>query len=528
MATASELMSYTGNAGLGLGSNADVPVSPSKPLDFVNTVIRDIAARDFQKNIIKYDQQVKDRDKMMEALSSGAVKVGDILQEDMAIIKQVGDKQLEAFKKWMQKGYGDIDAATEYKRATREFQDAVTQAEMRKLVDANEGAKIAGEKIPKYAEVRRAHLDKFKKGDFYGNWNPFQETNRLNIGEILALPKARTEEVVDPKRPFEKGKRTYFDWEDTRKALSNYSTTPEGLYNLQLFKEGITSLPGVELIDKIKLTNQTLRQRGIPEIVATQMPNGQWEVNEKLDELAAKFAIAAQPKMDETVWEFDKVKSDRDIDLKRVAATNYSTSVQDRHNKAMETIARDRLTLDKGTAGNAKTEDILGADAVITTVVENMKKSLGIGGFFPNWLKSNSIPFSDPTILKDFSQVVKDGEGKYVTPKSVTYNKGRDQIDITYITKDENDKDVQNVQSMNGRDYMTMKVRQTFPNKDIGTINNIVSDVYQRAGGSLYELSQNYGKGKPSQTISLSDIPVGAKVTTKDGKNYYDGKEIIE
>lgn len=498
MATASELMSYQGSGGL--GSNADIPVSPDKPLDFVNTVIRDIAARDFQKNIFKYQQQIKDRDNMMQALQSGTVKVGDLLQDDMPKIKELGDKQLAAYKNWMQKGYGDIDGITEYKRATRELQDAVTQAEMRKLVHATEGQKIAGEKIPKYAEARRAHLDKFIKGDFFGDWNPFQESNRLNMGEILALPKLRVEEIYDPKRPFEKGKRTYFDFGDVQRAASNYSTTPEGLYNLELFKNQIEELPPVELMDKIKLTNEVLRQRNIPEIVAVQMPNGQFQIKEPIDQLAAKFAIAAQPKFDDTVWELDKAKSDRDIDLKKIAQQRENAQLDYKAAMAGVAVARDRLKFDKDTHKDAKDDDIIGADSVLTKVVENVKKTIS-----PNWVvgainkMTGRDQFADPTLLKEFSNLQKDEEGKYMSATGVKYNKATDQLEITFKSPDG-----YIVVPMNGQDYLSLKVKQTFPNKDIGTINDIVSDVYQKSGGTLWGLMETYGKGMPSQSTAPS------------------------
>src|SRR4029077_18705911 len=120
---------YTGDAGLGLGSNADIPVSPAGPLETTNQTIRDVALRDSQKNMLIYQQRVKDRDKLYELLDSGEVKLGDTLERDMPVVNSALDKQSEAFNDWMKKGLQDRDGAMAYKKATREAQQAVTQAQ---------------------------------------------------------------------------------------------------------------------------------------------------------------------------------------------------------------------------------------------------------------------------------------------------------------------------------------------------------------------------------------------------------------
>ena len=86
MATAAELMTYQGNSGLGLGSNPQIPVTSGDSLENTNVVLRDIAAREAQKDILRWQQKVTDQKNLMAALSEGEIKVGDTLERDMPMI----------------------------------------------------------------------------------------------------------------------------------------------------------------------------------------------------------------------------------------------------------------------------------------------------------------------------------------------------------------------------------------------------------------------------------------------------------
>lgn len=342
MATGAEILSYPGSGGL--GSNADIPVSHGQPLEFVNQTIRDIGLRDAQKNMMIYQQKVKDRDKMLELLDSGDVKVGDTLKDDLPIVRKALDNQTKVFYDWMKKGVGDIEGAMAYKKATQDARDAATQAQARKKLSDDEQKAIGTEKLPKFAEARQQNLKK-NLSDFWGDWTPYQQFQSLDIDPITKFAQpVQTVLPEDKNHPYQKGKRTYVSFTDALQNAQNYGLTPEGSYNLQTFHDTLKEMSPIELSDKIKSVNKQLdrynKERGLIKddadfakpilAVSTVGPNGKMIVDfhqEPLDQLAAKFSIAQHPNFQMDVWDVDKGK----IDIGNLQR-------QERHERAQEGI----------------------------------------------------------------------------------------------------------------------------------------------------------------------------------------------
>lgn len=347
------LLSYQGNAGLGLGANSDIPVSYGKDLDVLNQSIRDVGLRDAQRNMMIFQQRVKDRDKLLEMLDSGEVKIGDTLERDMPIVNQALDKQTEAFNEWMKKGVQDRDAALAYKKATREAQQVATQAQYRKHYYDTESDLLSKEQLPKFAEARKANLEK-NLSSFWADAVPYQQFNTLDVNPIVGFSKPiETILPADPNKPYEKGKRTYFSYNDALKNAQNYGLTPDGAFNLKTFHDTLQDMPPMELADKIRTTNRELArynlERGLKpgdpdyatpiQAVPQVGPNGQLSmigINEPLDKLAAKFSLVQHPTYQQDVFDTDKGKVDI-AELKE----------RERHNKATEGIDWGKYQLDK-------------------------------------------------------------------------------------------------------------------------------------------------------------------------------------
>lgn len=531
MATVSELLSYQGNAGLGLGSNADIPLSPDKPLEFVNTVLRDVAARDAQKNLLKYQQQINDRDKLYDALASGAVKVGDILERDMPVMQKALDEQTKAFQDWMKKGYGDPQGAMAYKRATQAANDVATQAQARKLGNDREMMVISKEGIPRFAEERKKNLGK-NLDSFWSDWNPYQETNRLNVDPIEKFSQQLSEAFTDPKQPLYKGKRDYFSYDDTLKNATKYSLEPEGLYNLQVFHDTLSGMQPVELMDKVKGINTELQryntERGLKEgdkdyanpIQLVQLPNGKMGINEPLDKLAAKFSLAGQEKFKTEALELDKDK---------FALQKQAEEV--RQAKAREAIQRGGLALDWAKFNYAKEEDQFGANAVLNeakdiiskgeeTVLDGGKKVLRIG---------------DPTLLKQFGNIDKEGNVTNV-PDAIEYDRDKDQVKLVYYDEEKTASGknvISKTVSLDQRTWLKEISKRSFPNKDLGKVNTLIDDILTQSGNSLYKLTQggtpvnNTEAYKSDKTPTnwkdngngtYTYIPTGQVINSKTGK----------
>lgn len=191
------------------------------------------------------------------------------------------------------------------------------------------------------------------------------------------------------------------------------------------------------------------------------------------------------------------------------------------------------LRLAAGLRKDAKSDgDVESADAVLHNIYDifNQGEPKAEGMFGEH--KDNLVTISDPNLLKAFSTIRKAGTTA-VPPDNVVVDKSKDQINLIY-------NDIPTIDaagkptvikgttiSMSGRDYAKQKVRETYPNKDIGQINNIVDKVISKGGG-LYNTTQMYNPenqqaDKPieinSDKIDIKNLKTGKSYIIK-GKNY--------
>lgn len=171
MATASELISNRGDANLGLGSDAGIPVSYGKNLDPINQAGRDSMLLDIDQQRQLFNRKVKDKDELLKLLGSGDIKVGDHLERDMPVIKKALDDLDEAWAERARKGFNNIDATVAYNKALRRTNDTVTQAQARFIIDKQVNADAAGNDLPSEREgILKEHENYL--GNFWGDYKP--------------------------------------------------------------------------------------------------------------------------------------------------------------------------------------------------------------------------------------------------------------------------------------------------------------------------------------------------------------------
>ena len=112
-----DILGYSGNAGLGLGSNPNIPVSASPDsLDILNQTARDLAQWSNERDAILFDQKIKDRNILINMVANDQISTGGILPEYLPEIEKAKNIAIEKFKNW--KGnLNDIKGAMEYKQA---------------------------------------------------------------------------------------------------------------------------------------------------------------------------------------------------------------------------------------------------------------------------------------------------------------------------------------------------------------------------------------------------------------------------
>lgn len=312
------ITNYTGNAGLGSGSSPDIPVNSVKDLDTINQTARDIYLNSTARNQQLFQQKLRDRDKLLLAIDSGDIKVGDLLDQDAPFVKEGLEKLDQAFENRVKKGINDLDAAREYKKALRDAQDRVTQAQGRKLFYDAESGEIGKETLPRKQEARKKNLEGVIKGGFWKDIQPYQQTQDLDInGSILSTAANVTSEFTDPKT-FTKGKRTEFDYGKTLDAnVNNFLSDANKRYDQEQLVREIQELDpstfgktmesmNARIVEYNKGKNLQPTSPGYVEPIKYDVIDGRGVVAEKMPDFAAKYTLANQKPFGQTETLFDK------------------------------------------------------------------------------------------------------------------------------------------------------------------------------------------------------------------------------
>lgn len=158
--------------------------------------------------------------------------------------------------------------------------------------------------------------------------------------------------------------------------------------------------------------------------------------------------------------------------------------------------------------------DIVNEGEKVNKIAKEAAKGTPLEGAFNNM----QITISDPNLLKNFAAIRKVGTTP-VPADLVTIDKNKDQINLIYnpVTYANGETQAGTTISMSGRDYIKQKVRETYPNKDIGQINNLVDKVISKGGG-LYKTIQMYdpanqkvatpNKTEPHTNKTVKGLPV--------------------
>jgi hypothetical protein len=338
---------YTGDAGLGLGGNSQIPVSSQSDLKSINDLGERIMLQNMAQNKAIYDQKLKERDQLLSQISSGDIKVGDLLEDDMPIVKKGLEDLDNAWEEMVRKGVNDLDAQKKYKSALREAQDRVTQAQGRKVFYDAESQAMAGEKVPRKQDARRGHLKNVIEGGFWKDLNPYQQTLDYDFNVIRGYAKPQETTIADPNRPLYKGKRTFYDFADTaRNAAQDFVENNEAREYQQGLFNSYQSMPPDEASKELQAINNRLMEYnqergfepGTPEYVELKIEvdpqSGQFAIAESVPDFAAKWALANQQQYQSDVFDVDKAALD-------IAELDERI----RHNKATEAADKNKLSL---------------------------------------------------------------------------------------------------------------------------------------------------------------------------------------
>lgn len=172
-----DILNIKADPELGLGSDNAIPI-PAVALEQVNKANQDFRAYDLQKQTMRYEQQLKQRDNLIKGLHEGEISTGAILPEDRDAYNKAEQKVREKFLAVTSEepdAKGQNVKLADYHDAKQELQDLSTMLQSR------------------YVEVGKKRAQR-------ANTNIKSEQNALDadISTTLAAPK------MEPVRPFQK------------------------------------------------------------------------------------------------------------------------------------------------------------------------------------------------------------------------------------------------------------------------------------------------------------------------------------
>jgi len=181
-----DLLSYRGDAGLGLSTNTNIPVpTEGLPTQGVNQFIRDAMAMDEQRNMLQWKQKINDRDNMMKLIAEDQFPAGDVLPEYMPDIEAAREAQIKAFDKW-RGNPNDLKGFAEYKRASQKAKDTAKMAQVNTVAIRDIDKAAASEEIPDYKKEIIEFRDRQVKKGVDGDVQPFGKPLRLNVPAMSA------------------------------------------------------------------------------------------------------------------------------------------------------------------------------------------------------------------------------------------------------------------------------------------------------------------------------------------------------
>jgi len=341
MASATDLVSNKGDANLGVGSNAGIPLGTDFNLDVINKTGEQIMLQNMNQNREIYQQKLRERDQLLSQIDSGGIKVGDLLEEDTPIVKEGLDNLDKAWEEMVTKGKNDLDAQRKYKKALRDAQDRTTQAQARKVYFDQEAQELSKETLPRKQTARKQNLDGVIKGGFWKDLTPYQQTQDLDIEKsILSTAANVTEQFTDPKNPLIKGKRTIFDYDKTLQSNNdNFLNDANKRHDQEQLVASIQSLPPQDFVENLQAMNNRIADynktkgliEGQPGFVAAvdfeiDPQTGKPAINEKLPDFAAKYTLTRQKPFSSTETAFDKDRAAYELGRQRNAIAQQNAN----------------------------------------------------------------------------------------------------------------------------------------------------------------------------------------------------------
>lgn len=324
------LLSYTGDAALGLGSNPGIPTTATKTdLDTINNTIRDVMLLDNQRNVQLWQQKVKDRDAVLEQIMQNQVSSGDILPEYRKYFDEAEKNAERAFTKWGG-NLNDKNGYREYQAAVQDLKDVAATAQSKTIGIRNLEKEKAAQILPRKQGEYQKWIEQQKSQPFWNPVIPYQQLHDFAIDDILSGVNEFKSEGVDPNNPLYKVDQTYVDYADVLKNKRNqYINDMDAADSIDQFFDKVQRYDPAQLGNTIDALNKQLQKyntdrnlepgmRGYVEDIKVEPVQGRLLIKEPKTDFAAKYALANRQQFVTRTPRFDKDLAKFAIDKERL------------------------------------------------------------------------------------------------------------------------------------------------------------------------------------------------------------------
>lgn len=192
----SDILSYAGNVGLGLNSDAGaLGAYGETDLTAANSAVFNLAYLNMQKNKVVYEQKIKDRDDGMKLIAEGQLQVNNALPKDREKLMALID---ETKKTYFENG-GDVKSDPrvwlKINDQLSKFNTANATASSRYLMATNGIAEAAKETNPYKKDKMLQHWNNQMGRDIYEPMDPYQNTLDWDNSKVFRKMTETTKEV---------------------------------------------------------------------------------------------------------------------------------------------------------------------------------------------------------------------------------------------------------------------------------------------------------------------------------------------
>jgi hypothetical protein len=342
-----DLLSYHGDAGLGLGSNPDinVPVADNR---VINDTMRNIMLLDNEKNMKLWQQKVKDRDQLEALILNNQISTGEIDPKDQKYFDNQKAAVEKAYDAWGG-NFNDTSGFRKYQAAVTGLQDTATHAQTRWAGLKKLQQERSQQTLPSKIKAYDNWIDQESKKPFGSQIVPYQQLHDFSIDDINSGVTPIKTSIIDPNNPISYDVSTV-DYQDILKNKRNdYLNDMDKADSMDQFTDKLMKYNQPQLQKTLATMDAKIAQynqdRGFKEgdqgfvspVKVHKNDDGSVIIAEPKTDLAAKWALANQeqfitktPKFNKDILkgQYDRARLGLEADRNKILAAKVGVEQQ--------------------------------------------------------------------------------------------------------------------------------------------------------------------------------------------------------